>query len=268
MKRSTLQYVAPIFMVTLLTSCAGAAPVASQWPPHPIEMNGHREAWQEEVSLREAGLTVSVSNDEDFIYISLQTSEERVRRQMLMEGFIVWIDPAGGSKEKFGVRYPLGAALTEPDLRPSGPPGAGEPPALSEMALTKMLAEWEILVDGDQRGSRLFVGEVPELLGKIQHDSDFISYELRIPIVRDPEATYGVEVASGSDIGIGLQTADRVRQGAGPKVRAGGMGAGRGGGGRRGGGANPGGGVPRTGRGSGGPEPVEAWIKVSLAKPS
>ena len=69
-------------------------------------------------------VSIAAANDGTFLYLVLTASDRAARMQILRRGLIVWFDGAGGEKKRFGIKFPVGAGLTEEELRDGyGPSG-------------------------------------------------------------------------------------------------------------------------------------------------
>ncbi len=203
---------------------------------------------------------VSASNDDRYLYLTLSSQDRGLYASMFRDGLTLWIDPEGGHKKAFGIRYPLG-----------GDAGARGVPLLPPAQVIELLE-----ADG-ATPRRVLAGDVPGLEVRIEDGEDAFRYELKIPLVAADAKSFGLGAGTGQTVGIGWVT-DRPRSGeSSPERRGPGEGMGRHGGGL---GGPMGGGLGgpmggRMGDGMHGPEgrggrprssvPLNAWVKVRLA---
>ncbi|MCH7528414.1 MAG: hypothetical protein IH972_02560, partial [Candidatus Marinimicrobia bacterium] len=164
----------------------------------------------------------------DHLYLALSVNDPGLSRRIMMGGFTVWLDPQGGRKQRVEI---VGPGKSETRVFPAGGDG--------------------------------------HLAVMITADRDGLSYELKIPLKAGPNWPLDLQPADSHRLGIGLETPDFGRGNRAGSRRSGGMrppGRGSPGlGGRGGSGGRPG----RGGRRPGGhrPEPLDLWLRVTLAQP-
>ncbi len=280
-----------LILTLLAATAAGAAPktLKSQWRDREVTIDGVADEWEgARTYLKKQKIDVGVLNDEEFLYLSFVTEDEGVRRQILMQGFKVWVSPE--DVPSFGVQYPLG--LRNSGLMPDrGGPGGGGPgggsggfgggsgsggsgggfggsggsggfgggrrasmdPAQMGELVDVMLEELEILGPGTGEPVRLAVDETAGIETAFEILGDRVVYELKIPLVQTVEHPHAVGLTGDSGakpkLSVGLVSPE-MEQGEG---RRGGFSFGPGGGGRGGGmGGGKGGGSMGGGMGGGG----------------
>ena len=65
----------------------------------------------------EAGLSLGLRRDADALVLAVIAGDERQARRIALGGLQVWIDPAGGTDEVLGLRFPSPGPLDPADLR-------------------------------------------------------------------------------------------------------------------------------------------------------
>jgi hypothetical protein len=278
---------------------AGKPKLGSKWLDREVVVDGINQEWEGVMTpIKKTGISIGVFNDADHLYLGVLSTEPREQMQILMRGLTVWFDPKGGTKKRYGVRFPLG-------LRDSGiqmnDPGSGRDPESRRELAREMLAEmdrFDIIGPKKKETRRVLFADAPPIEVRAGLTEDTLFYELRIPLARAEEDFYGIGIRRDKPIGVGLETpkmefAGRRPGGMGGR-RPGGMGGGMPGGGRGGmgggmpggmGGGMPGGGpggmgggMPGGGRGGMGggwpgptgggrpemPKPVKVWVKVEV----
>ena len=266
----------------------------SSWRDHEITIDGMATDWQDPmVYAEDAKVAVGIVNDEQHMYVCLTPADIRTATQMAMTGFMVWFDPEGGTKKRFGIRFPLGMqGRGVPMMFQEKMPGGGvsrggmSRGGLADSTRYQRMfgglgGELDILGPEEDQSMRMAFSSARGIEVQLGYSKGRVVYELKIPLARDAEHPYGIGTVLGETIGIGFETPEMDREamresmsggrGGGGGMpgggkgggmgggRGGGMGGGRGGGmgGGRGGGMRPGGG--------GTPEPLELWAKVTLA---
>jgi uncharacterized membrane protein YgcG len=251
-----------------VAAVAVQAKLSSQWRDKDIRVDGTGDEWTPFVPFsKNSPFTLSLYNNQNFLYLALRTSDQATRLQLFRRGLIVWFDADGGTKKRFGIRYPVGT-LTY-GARPDGSRGdtSQDSDAMWAQAQTDgRLNSLEVLGPGKDDRRSLILGKIEGIAAKIWSTQGTITYRLQVPLRVSTEMPYGVGSAAGAVIGLGLATPDPEEYQSRPAVGLGGMGGGRGGGGRgrRGGfgGSRVGGGGRSGARES---KPIKDWTTVRLA---
>jgi hypothetical protein len=221
-------------------------------------------------------IAVQFLNDGEFLYVRLTASDAAARMQIRRLGMTVWFDPAGGTKKKFGIRYPVveqgdGGSPFGPDRAMGGRRGRGgdDPPPEDEAA--SPVDRVDILGPGKDDARSLTRGHLSGVDVAIHVEQGTLQYELKVPLARSGDHPYAIDTAPGKTIGVGIETGKlQMRSfGTGRGGGFGGGGGGMGGGGGRGRGGGMGGGGGRGGgqRGSEPPrpaKPMKPWGTVTI----
>jgi hypothetical protein len=275
----------------------------SRWRDREVTVDGaigvpgqpDREWAGSRFALEDEGVSVGLLNDGEFLYLSLETRDRGAGMQMLHRGFTVWFDPDGGDDKALGVEFPLagrqpgagmgipgmempGMEMLGPGKMPEGetPDRAGKEPDLAEMdkRIGEAIAAMdEFVIYGPGKGDvhPRVMGEGKGVDVRVGVTGGAFVYELKVPLARTSEHPYGIGVEPGRSIGVGFVTPemDKTAMKGGMRMEGGGGGMGGGppsggfGGGPPGGGGRSGG--PMGGGMPGMQEPLDAWIKVTLA---
>ncbi|MDP2384884.1 MAG: hypothetical protein Q8M29_00810 [Bacteroidota bacterium] len=133
----------------------------------------------------EAKMFYALSNDSSNLYLCLKVNDETMQQQIIMAGMDVWLDTLSKSKERIGIRYPLGGIRpTAPSFREAGEP-KGKPDMMTQMKKELLLSQKTMDLRGFKNvanGSNLM--QTPEGI-KLQVDwdnSNSMIYELVIPL--------------------------------------------------------------------------------------
>ena len=230
-------------------------------------------------------ISVQFLNDGEFLYVRLTASEAAARMQIMRRGMTVWFDPAGGTKKKFGIRYPVveQGEGGRGGVR-GGPPSGGDggvggrrrrggdgPPPEEPASPTDRV---DILGPGKDDARSLTRDHLSGVDVAIHAEQGTLQYELKVPLARSGDHPYAIETAPGKTIGVGVETGKLQMQSFGAG-RGGGFGGGGGGGGGMGGGggrgrggSGMGGGRGRGGQGGAEPprpaKPLKPWATVTI----
>jgi hypothetical protein len=77
-------------------------------------VDGDAEEWLGRMTKTDAasGLQVAVSNDNENLYLCVQSTKEQTNTKILLSGLELWIDATGKGKKTTGIKYPLGGSLS------------------------------------------------------------------------------------------------------------------------------------------------------------
>ena len=225
--------------------------LSSAWKDHEITVDGKGADWQHIARyVEKSNVAVGLLNDEHHLYVCLTTMDRITATQIAASGFTVWLDPEGGKKKTFGIRFPLG-------LQESGNPTkikeSMRDPKKFRALFEDLGTEMEILGPGEDQRVRTLRSAIEGIEVSAGYSEGRFVYELKLPLARSAEQRYGIGTDPGKEIGLGFETPelDREAMASQAKGQRGGGGGGGGGGGMRPGGAMP--------------EPFELWTKVALS---
>lgn len=284
------QRAALLALLVILVGTAGQAVakddrLPSLWSGQAITIDGHIRDWPESAGLflSEQKATIAASNDSKYLYLQFRTRDPRWIRAIQMTGLTFYVDPKGGKKKDFFIRFTGGptreqmralmAANPEfnrrerPDRnrdRRNMPPGTRPMDAMDDASLDTVpvftcfvkdqIVEKQIPLDGAEGPAAAF-----------DTSMGFFVYEFRVPITGSEVRNYGVTAPPGREISVGViwgemrMDGEQQRPSFGmgddmPMGGGGGMGSGMGG--------------PPGGMGRGGFQRVEKqelWLKTTLA---
>jgi hypothetical protein len=264
-----------------LAARAKKADIVSRWRgDRPIAIDGVNQEWEGLlVPMKDAPVSIGFSNDDQYLYFCLTTSDRAQRGQIMRQGLIVWIDQQGGKKKSFGIEFPVGTPRAYVVDR-SGDTGE----ARGGQAQPLPANQDRLVVLGPDKNDRhdLAFDEAPGIEAKIGESTGVLVYEMRVPLAKSDIQPYAIGAKPDAMIGVGLETPEidrsAMRPGGGGGEGGGGYGGrggggggfgGRGGGmGGRGGYGGRGGGMGGGGRGFEMPKPLKLWSVVQLAVPA
>ncbi len=263
--KKSLRLLFGCLMVISVSSFAGCnePELHSAWKDHEITVDGKGADWQHITRyVEKTNAAVGLLNDEHHLYVCLTTMDRITATQIAASGFTVWIDPEGGKKKSFGIRFPLGMAEggNLMKLRES----MRDPKKFREL-FEDLGSEMEILGPGENQRVRTLCSAIEGIEVSAGYSEGRFVYELKLPLTRSAAQRYGIGTDPGRQIGLGFETPELDREAMGSQAkgqRGGGLG-GRGGGGR--GGMKGGGGRGGMRPGGAMPEPFELWTKVALS---
>ena len=247
---------------------------ASKGPDKAITVDGKFDDWYGALQpFGDDPVAIQFLNDGDFLYVRLTASDPGARQQIVRQGMTLWFDPGGGTKKKFGVRYPVVERGPDADARGGlggfgggrGRRGDGQSPDEAGAPMNRV----DIIGPGKDDARSLTRDHLSGLDVAIRAEQGTLHYELKVPLARSANHPYAIETAPGKTIGVGLET-EKMQQRSLGTARGGGIGGGGGmGGGRGRGGSGMGG---RGGGGRGGDrqrefeprKPLKSWGTVTI----
>ena len=91
--------------VTVLTSCSGSKQITSGTITSEVIIDGESTEWQGKLRyIENEKCAVGIQNDEDYIYICLETSDLTKVMKILTMGLTTWLEPEDG--KILGISYP------------------------------------------------------------------------------------------------------------------------------------------------------------------
>jgi hypothetical protein len=284
-----------------LIGCSSAVPLTSYWKKSEIVVDGKQNEWQGSLyDLKKINVTVGVRNDADNLYLCFISYDQNLRRQIMSGGFTVWFDPSGGTEEQYGIKFPVGrpkgARPQMPDKNSDGGnnpprdvgdednlppmPGNDDPSSLDRSRsddktmpiLQQVSRELQFLGPEEKDIQQATTLELKTMKVQLGISQKAFVYELQIPLKKTNDFPFTLTPGDNNNvIGIGFKTEENPVSK--PGGGSGGPGGGQGGpppGGGRGGPPGGGQGGPPSGGGrdrkdSNSSEPIDIWIKATLA---
>ncbi len=267
--RSSWRSATFLLSLGLLAGCS-LGPIVSRWADRGVTVDGKGGTWNDSLTVLDDQKTfLGVLNDEQYLYVSIRSTNRDLARQVVQRGLTFWFDRDGGEQKKFGVRFPLGIDRfgNEENFRR----GEGEPrPYRQRDSIFVPVNDVEIVEPELDRTERVPIDRSGGIDARFQVSHDILTYTVRVPISTSGYFPHTIGARPGTVIGMTIESAMAMATGG---AREGtGTEGGRGGGGYGGrGGYGGGGGFGRGGFGGGRPgsttqaKPFHQSFKVRLA---
>jgi hypothetical protein len=283
MKRRSVFILCVSFLSFAALGASERPKFASQLRDGAITVDGRYDDWYGHLDPFEAApVAVQFLNDGEYLYMRMTASSTQERMQIVRQGFVVWFDPAGGTKKHFGIRYPIVEHGSAPDGEGRGGgyggsgggrrggPRDGDRESAPEPSPGDRI---DVLGPGKDDARMLTRDHAQGVDVAIRSEQGTLQYELRVPLARSADHPYAIEAVAGKPIGFGLETGKPEPHAFGMGGPGGGHGGGGGGMGGRGGGmGGHGGGGMRGGgggrEGSQATKPLKGWGLVAIAPPA
>lgn len=250
------------FLTVMSMSCGGGLELTSQWRDRDVTIDGRHEEWQGGMSfIEKENVSVGFFNDQDFLYVSMTTTNREIRRQFMAMGFTLWFDPNGGREKEFGIKFPVG--MFEMGMMMRGRGRSEDIESLREN-FEKSLLDLEIIMPGEEEPRRMPIAEATGIEVKIGDPKEELVYEIKVPLHKSETYPYAIAAKVEKPVGVGFETSQIDREKMREQMGSGGIGGGRPGG--------FGGGKGGFGGGRGGmmggrpqmPEQFKLWATVQL----
>lgn len=242
--------------INIMAGCAKPIELNSKWRDFEITIDGIDNEWgSATIYAEKAKVSLTLLNDNNYMYIRFYSRDRGVQMQMVGMGFTIWFDPDGGKNKTLGIRFPLG-------MKDTGMPMMAKNREENSEELEKMikesLDEMEILGHGKDEYHRmtLIQAKIQGINVKLGKSNGNLIYELKIPLNQNEQHPFAIginttEIDTSTVIGIGFETPEfDLEEMKKHMQNMGGM--------------PPGGrGMPSGGRAK--PEQLHLWIKVTLA---
>ena len=246
----------------LITGCSSTIQLTSEPVPGNININGNAADWGTSLKyISDEKAAVGISNDNNYFYLCLTTSDMSKVIPMFAGGFTVWLKDESRNDEMIGIKYPLHNIVNESRamINPAEFREKGRGMLISKMI--KNQDEIRILNEDNYPVTVISTSDSSGLKAAVGYNNDQFIYELRVPLKIDDQNKYGIDAKPGDKLLVKLETDKPDRGDFGG--REGGM---RPPGGEMGGGYPFGGGrgMRPGGEGRGSFEPFDFSIEVTL----
>jgi hypothetical protein len=168
-----------IVIVPLIEGCSSRTYVNSVATKKEM-IDGDAEEWLGRMTTTDkvSGLQVAVSNDNENLYLCIQSTKEQINSKILLGGLELWIDPTGKGKKTIGVKYPIGGLASRKNVL--DPNADRRPDIKSLLELTNL--EAELVGFSSPYSGRLSVSKIGDIqLNLARTGASSLVYEIKIP---------------------------------------------------------------------------------------
>ena len=260
-------------LLLILSGCS-TPNINSFWQNSEIKIDGSSIDWAGSLNYYDdEKIALGISNDNDFLYFCLATSDNDKIMRILRSGFTVWLDPQNSDGETIGIQYPIKRSPNEMmnmnrrDLK--GQENKGD---ILKNMINKFKVEQNEVLIVNQKNFPLNAYPLENETGleaKIDYTMHQLVYELKIPLANNNQGLVYTDVLPNEKLSFGFETGaidqpenksrSNMEMSGGDGMSSGGRGGNRGGG-TRGGGR---GGKMQDVQNN--MDPIEFWIEVKLA---
>jgi hypothetical protein len=276
MKRSLFfVFFTVIFAQFCFFNCAKQS-VKSFWADETMTIDGQISEWQAAMQYDEKlDASYGFQNDDEFLYVALETGNPQLQRQLLMSGLVVWLNDTGDKTKDVGFKFPRGLMERQKPARDvmATINNSQTDDQRLNYVLEHNFRDMQVL---DPKNKNLGIYTHKEAaVYNIQFDLSMahglMIYEMKIPL--KCSAKHPWDFSNISTAGIGFATPEmdfsqlggRRPMGGGMMEASQGSGGGRGGGMGGGMGAGEPGGMGGMRGGFGQSKPINVWVSATMA---
>jgi hypothetical protein len=233
MKLFKISFAFILFTSIYFIGCSSTPELIST-KPHNIVIDGNASDWGANLKyLKDENVAVGVTNDDNYFYLCLATTDLSKVLPMFGKGFVVWLENEKNDST-LGIKYPLHNIVNEArvNVNPNVFRGKGR-----GMMLKKLMAsqdEIRILNKDKFPVTAISTSDSSGLTAKIGYNNDQFVYELRVPLRKTDNSKYSISAAPGEKLLVKFETERPERRNfngrrGGGMMGPGGMGTGPGG---------------------------------------
>jgi hypothetical protein len=184
---------------------------ASAWRDRDIRIDGSDEEWRgQELPVRKEHFSLGIMNDGEWLYICLPTKDVGTKAQINSAGLVVWVDPEGGKKRRFGIHFPV--------PNPPQPGGMRRPPTRGVEGQPAHPAEGDpqvvpgqdvvgVLGPGKNDAKLIPLNEAGGIEARVGVHGDLAVFEAKLPLKSSAEHPYAPNVEPGQTVRFEIETA-------------------------------------------------------------
>ena len=197
---------AALMSLLALGACQSAAPLVAS-ASAPVAVDGDAAEWAGGIRPvpGEPGLSLGVRNDAASLAVVIVAGSERQARRLATGGLVLWLDPAGGTVRRAGVRFPVG-------LGGAAGAAAGSDDPSRDAALREAFrvggGRLEVVRPRETRPSA--AAGVAGVETAAAWTAAGLVVEIRLPL-RGPAALALAGERTGAAVGLGLELAEAPR---------------------------------------------------------
>lgn len=183
---------------------------SSTWRDRDIRIDGSDEEWSGQVlPVQRQHFSLGLVNDGEWLYICVPTKDVATKAQVNTAGLVVWLDPAGGKKRKFGLHFPVPNPPGQAGMRSRPPREGGEvwQPPEGEGTPVRGQDVIGILGPGKNDAQLVPINEAGGIEARVGVQGDLMVYELRVPLQRSAEHPYAPGIVPGQAARLEIETA-------------------------------------------------------------
>lgn len=196
--------------VTLLLSCKTNQQTA--WlKTKTIRINGISDDWQGKLaSIYDQKFLIGFQHDNQFLYMCLISNDQRIIRQVILQGLILWFNAEKDKIGKIGIKYPLGlreSGMLAPDLLQNDGMISNNRPQWV-LIFENALGEIEFQLPSDDTFQSCYLSQLDttNFEIKLTHENENFIYEMKIPLKKKDLCPFAVSRGNVQAFTMKIQT--------------------------------------------------------------
>lgn len=184
----------------------GNIEIVSKYRIQEVLIDGKNTEWDGGIMIKELNASLTVLNDDNFLYLSILSSDKSLSRKILFNGLTIWFDIKASDNKDFGVHFPIGIKDFDFQQIPNNPDDNQNFREKTDNLIEKGLAEFEIVGREGKVIERISRSNKKELEVNVSIADDKFLYELKIPLKNNDDISYGIGTDVGKTITIGFES--------------------------------------------------------------
>lgn len=214
-RRPRFSLLLPALLVPLLVgACGGPTELATSPMPEPPSIDGKLGDWGGRLTyVKDGTVSMGATPTDSLLYVALSVQDRATIRSIVANGLILWVDPSGKKKRRYGVQYPLGlrnqlrGGLPAPPPQQTGSPRAA--PLTERVDLSELDVVWH-----DSTRRRIPARFSSGLRAEATLGPGAMIYEIAIPVGTPAAGSasagqqHGLRASLNGRVDLGLETLD------------------------------------------------------------
>jgi hypothetical protein len=198
-----MRFLPVAFVVALVTwpAFGGKLEIDSQPTGAAFEVDGDLAEWQDTMTfIKSERVYLGVANDDEHVYLAMQSRDGDVNRAVVMSGLIVRLDTGG--KKALGIEYPTGVMAS------SGSRSRNRPQSRQEIAerFRASLGSFTVTGPGKKDRETLPVDDGRGIEVACDVGSGGFIYELKVPLRRTEVHPYAIGASPNAVLRVTVDT--------------------------------------------------------------
>jgi len=201
-----------LLSLVLAGACSGPATLSTAPMPEPPSIDGKLGDWGGRLTyVNDGSVSMGAVPTDSLLYVALSVQDRAMIRSIAANGLVLWVDPTGKKKRRYGVQYPLGLRNQRSRPTQARPQQSAGPRTAAALFENIDLAELDV-VWHDSTRRRIPARFSSGLRAEAELGPGSLIYEIAIP-VGTPAAgaastgrQHGLRASLNGPVNIGLET--------------------------------------------------------------
>jgi hypothetical protein len=187
-----------LLLAGVLVGCGGPTTLTEAPLAEPPAVDGTLAEWDDRLTpVGNDPVSMAALPTDSLLYVSVIIRDQALVRTVVQNGLVVWVDPDGQQRRRYGVQYPLGLRRQQAGRRRAG---GGSRMSLDDVSLRELE-----VVQGDTLRQRIPARYSSGLRAVAALNPSSVLCELAIP-VHGSGASHALPAALGPSVSLGVFT--------------------------------------------------------------